>query len=374
MKSESISVRELARIAGVSAATVSLALRESPKLAPETVARIRQLAKDHGYRRNPKLSRILAETVSSRYGHTGEVIACLVTRQTRAQWDPESEGFLGMSARATDYGYKVEPFFFLEEGLTPKRANQILRARGIAGLVILPPPYSMRQDGRLTLPVEWDKFSVVEIDDTITEPVLHRVRHNHLSGIWMALQELETLGYRRIGLCLRKEIEFATHHRWAAGYFYWDKIRGYGIEPLICEQYRPEEIKRWIRKNRLDAVLSPGVEVLGQLEALGIAVPGDLGYASLDLFGQGTKDVSGVDQERGIIGGMAIDLLVTMLHRGVRGEPARPTCWTAGASWRTGVTCARQKNIREISTIDNSLFESPGAVLRQGKSPKKKAG
>jgi len=70
---------------------------------------------------------------------------------------------------------------------------------------------------------------------------------------------------------------------------------------------------------------------------------------------------------------MAIDLLVTMLHRGVRGQPARPTCWTAGSSWRTGGTCVRQKNLHDISTIDNSLFESPGTVLRQGKIQKKKA-
>lgn len=371
MKSESISVRELARIAGVSAATVSLALRESPKLAPATVARIRKLAKAHGYRRNPKLSRILAETVSSRYGHAGEVIACLVTRQTRAQWNPNNQGFRGMCERAADYGYKVEPFFFLEEGLSPKRANQILWSRGIAGLIVLPPPYSLRKDGRLTLPVEWDKFSAVEIDDTITDPVLHRVRHNHLSGIWTALEELEMLGYRRIGLCLRREIELATHHRWAAGYFYWDKIRGLGIEPLICEQYRPEEIKRWIRKNRLDAVLSPGVEVLGEMRTLGLPVPGEFGYASLDLFGPGTKDVSGIDQERAILGGMAIDLLVTMLHRGVRGEPANPSCWTAGSTWQKGSTCVQQKIRRGLPSIDNSLFEAPGAVLRKGGSAKR---
>lgn len=372
MKSESISVRELARIAGVSPATVSLALRQSPKLPQATIARIRQIAKEHGYRRNPKLSRILAETVSSRYGHSGEVIACVVTRQSRAEWNPDNEAFRAMCERAGEYGYKVEPFWFLEEGLSAKRANQILCARGISGLIVLPPPYSLRRDGQLTLALEWEKFSVVEMDDTITHPVLHRVRHNHLSGIWTALQELEMLGYRRIGLCLRREIEFATHHRWAAGYFYWDKIRGYGLEPLICEQYCSAEIGKWIRKNRLDAVLSPGVEVLGELRAMGIVVPDELGYASLDLFGPGTEGVSGINQERGTLGAMAIDLLVTMLHRGARGVPANPTCWTAGSTWLNGGTCVRQKNLRVLPSIDNSLFEVPGALLREAKNSKKK--
>ena len=370
MNSESISIRKLAQIAGVSPATVSLALRESPKLPHATIARIRQIAKEHGYRRNPNLARILSETVNSRYGHVGEVIACIVTRQTRAQWSDGPDSFQSMRERATEYGYKVEPFWFLEEGLSPKRANQILVARGITGLIILPPPYSLRQEGRLSLPIEWEKFCVVEIDDTITDPVLHRVRHNHLAGIWMALQQLETLGYRRIGLCLRREIEYATHHRWVAGYFYWDHIRNYGIEPLICEEYRRDELGSWIRKNRLDAVLGVGAELFRELGAMGIEIPGKLGYGSLDLFGPETKRISGINQERGLLGAMAIDLLVTMLHRGALGIPATPTCWTSIASWQEGNTCVRQKSSEKITSIENSLFEFPSAPLRNGKTPR----
>ena len=363
MHSKSISIRALARIADVSPATVSLALRGSPKLPSSTITRILQIAKEHGYQKNPELSRILTETVQSRYRDTGEVIAALITRQTREQWNPENQPFIAMCERAAEYGYKVEPFWFLEEGFSPKRANEILLARGISGLIVLPPPYSLRKDGRLTLPVDWEKFSVVEIDDTMTDPVLHRVRHNHLAGIWMALQELEMLGYRRIGLCLQAKIELATHHRWAAGYFYWDKIRGCEIEPLICDQYRPDEIRRWIQKNRLDAVLSPGVEVLDLLRSMRIAIPGELGYASLDLFGSEEKDVSGVDQERRILGALAIDLLVTLLHRGERGSPINSTCWTAGSTWKKGQTCVRQKKSRPLPSIENSLFESPCSVL-----------
>ena len=361
--SKSISLRELAKIAGVSPATVSLALRESPKLPQTTIDRIHQIAKDHGYLRNPELSRVLAETVSSRYKQTEEVIACIITRHSREEWDSRKVEYLAMCERANEYGYKVEPFWFLEKGLSAKRANQILWSRGISGLVVLPPPYSLWKDGSLTLPLDWEKFSVVEVDDTITDPVSHRVRHGHLAGIWLAIQELEKLGYRRIGLCLEKKVEFATHHRWTAGYVYWDKIRGQRLEPLICEAYRADEIRSWIQKNRLDAVLSPGVEMLPHLRSMGIGVPDELGYASLDLHGPEAKNVAGINQDRENMYCLAIDLLCTLLQRRVSGVPQKPTCWTSGFSWEKGGTCMTQRNPSEIPLIENVIFDSANTVL-----------
>ncbi|MEN9841953.1 MAG: Bacterial regulatory protein lacI family, partial [Verrucomicrobiota bacterium] len=69
---KSLSLRGLAKLVGVSASTVSLALNESPKLPEATIRRIKEIAKTHGYRRNPKLSRILKATVNTRYKNTGE--------------------------------------------------------------------------------------------------------------------------------------------------------------------------------------------------------------------------------------------------------------------------------------------------------------
>ena len=348
MNPNPISVRTLAKIAGVSPTTVSLALRESPCLPKETISRIRKLAKEHGYQRNPKLTSILTATVNTRYQHTGEVIAYIITRENRREWRPDA-AFQAMRERAKEHGYDFEAFFFLDDGLSGKRANQILQTRGITGIVVCPLPYALRKEGKLTIPLDWSKYSVVELDDTITEPVLHKVRHDHLAGIWLALQELEKLGYRRIGLCVSEEIELATHHRWSAGYFYWVNIRKLQIAPLICKEYNPNEIKRWIKKNRLEVVLSPGVELLDMLIAAGFKVPEDIAFASLDLHDPGSMQVAGIDQERAIFASMAIDLLVTMLNRRASGELHTPTCLTASCTWLHGSTCVVQKNSKRLS-------------------------
>jgi len=250
-----------------------------------------------------------------------------------------------MCKRAADYGYTAEPFWLLEEGLSAARANDILLARGTAGLVVFSPSYTLRKNGILTLPIRWNKFSVVEVDDVMTEPILNRVRHNHLSGIWRALEELEILGYRRIGLCLLDNVEVATHHRWTAGYLYWSRVRGFAnsFTPLISNHFSEGEITQWIRKNRIDAVIGPGVEVLERIRSCGIRVPEDVGFASLDLFGSVTQGVSGIDQRRDVLWPMAIDLLVTTIHRNIKGEPEHPSTLTYAGEWVPGTTCRKVK-------------------------------
>ena len=381
LNAKTISLRALAKIAGVSPATVSLALRESPKLMRKTTERIRKLAKEHGYRRNPKLARIMAETVNSRYAANGETIACIITRQSPSNWNPLREPFLAMSQRCADYGYHLEPFWPFQQGMSATRFNKILWSRGVAGLIICPPSYSLRRNGRLTLPIEWDRFSSVEIDDVMTDPPLNQVRHDHLSGIWLALQEMENLGYRRIGLCLIQDIEMSTHHRWTAGYLYWTHLKGHAgkINPLLCPSYNANQIRRWITRNRLDAVISPTNEALVQVRASGIKVPDDIGYAALDLaFEKSSKDefsplqsdftfppgeVAGIDQCRDEQFERAVDLLVTLIHGGKRGVPPHPIIWNSVEKWQYGTTCGAipEKPIPTTNRAQTATFRGARA-------------
>ena len=353
------SLRSIAKLAGVSVATVSLALRKSPRLLASTVARVESIAQQVGYRRNPELSRVMSETVGSRYRQTGETITCVVSR-SGTTLESISVPFRAMKERAASYGYALESFHLFEDGRSAARANQILWARGTAGLVVLPPPFRLRKDGKITLPIEWNKFCVVELDDVMTEPHLNRVRHNHLGGIWRALEELEILGYRRIGLCLLNHVEFDTHHRWTAGYLYWSRIRGYNdLDPFIFREVSGNDVAKWIRRQRIDAVLAPGVEVLHWMRACGIRVPEEIGYASLDLFDSGAENATGIEQRRDVLWSKAIDLLVTSIHHGERGAPQHPTTSSSAGDWRPGATC-RQLCATPLTRIEEGLIYPHG--------------
>lgn len=358
-----ISLRELARIAGVSPATVSLAMKHSPRLSRETKDRIRQLAKKHGYRPNPRLSRILTETVRSRYKKDGGLIYLIITRYTRKNWNSKNKCFVAMSNRCRELGYALEPFWIQGPNLTPERANQIMYSRGVDGLIIHPPPYSMREGSRLTIPVEWEKFCVVEIDDVITEPILHHVRHDHLSGIWLALQNMEELGYRRIGLCLSPEVDFATHHRWSAGFNYWAATRNLSesIRTPLLYDGNPQTLRSWILSQGLDAVIGPSDDIYKHILEIGLKVPHDIAFAALDIEAveaektrksvskpktsngaPGLPVVAGILQSREEQYSLAVDMLVSLIARGARGVPTQSSTWIIGGKWHPSVTCPKR--------------------------------
>jgi len=54
-----MTTRELARLAGVSSATVSLALRDHPRISKATKSRIVCLARNHGYVVDGRLSELM---------------------------------------------------------------------------------------------------------------------------------------------------------------------------------------------------------------------------------------------------------------------------------------------------------------------------
>ena len=339
-----ISLTDISRETGFSRATVSMALRDDPRLAQKTRDLIQAVAKELKYKPNPHLAKVLAETVRTRYENRGAVLAFLATRDVRDGWRMDRTlGFDAVCRRAAEYGFQVEFFPIQDCGAAPEKLNKLLWARGVAGLLISPLNYEMMTTGKRTLPIEWDNFAAVEIDDTMIYPILNRVRHNHLSGMWKALDALEALGYRRIGLCLTSEVDLATHHRWNAGYLLWRTIRGFDgdLYPFLAKNLEAEPLHRWLQQQRIDAVMSPGTNVWNLLRESGIDVPGEVGFASLDAWGPGAEQVSGIDQRRDLMSGMAVDMLVTLINRNIKGVPEHPTNWTYSGDWQEGLTTRR---------------------------------
>ena len=61
---------DIARLAGVSQMTVSLALRDHPTLPPATRRRIKEIAEEIGYRPDPNIGRMLSYIRSRRVSRT----------------------------------------------------------------------------------------------------------------------------------------------------------------------------------------------------------------------------------------------------------------------------------------------------------------
>ncbi|HYD82899.1 MAG TPA: helix-turn-helix domain-containing protein, partial [Opitutus sp.] len=106
-------LRTLARTLGLSRTTVSDALRGSPRVNPDTVARVREAAKAAGYERNPLTGAVMSLLRRSRGQQFRGVLAAIemVEPGRVAHAVRYNESLLaGVSARADELGFKVERF------------------------------------------------------------------------------------------------------------------------------------------------------------------------------------------------------------------------------------------------------------------------
>lgn len=135
------SIREIAKVAGVSRTTVSDALRDLPSVAPKTKQKIQKIADKMGYQKDARV---------------GELMSYLRERKTKREWIPVAwlhtqptanlfhlaiwrEMYQGAEEKAKSVGFELTHHWLKDPKMPPKRLTQILHARGITGLILSPP-------------------------------------------------------------------------------------------------------------------------------------------------------------------------------------------------------------------------------------------
>lgn len=135
-------MQEIAERAGVGRTTVSLSLRNHPKISEPTRLQIQKLAKEMGYRPNPLVAAHMAHIRALHPKSTSQCLAFLCNRsmaeiQTDAK-TPVWKYFQGARDRAAELGFRLELFNLNAPEMTERRLSQILLARGIDGVIIGP--------------------------------------------------------------------------------------------------------------------------------------------------------------------------------------------------------------------------------------------
>lgn len=354
MKKNTVSLGDIAKRLSVSRMTVSLALRNSHEISEQRREEIHAVAREMGYSAHPEMGRLMAEVARVRNGIMRATLAFVTTEPTENGWKKyDAEMFNVMKAYAAEKGYKLDPWWLSNPALPPERVNEILWSRGITGIVIPNISRKFFEQYNGTLPIEWTKFCVVETGGCLLYPNVHQVLHDHYHGMFLALDELEALGYQRIGFCVRSEDDLRTHHRWTAAYGVWLRLRETAIKPLIRPELEDKKVKAWIADQRLDAVLTPGVP---NIKNWGITNPRKIGFASLDNWGERTKHVTGIDQEMVEMAYAAVDLLVSQVSRKQKGLPEHPMHWLIPGHWVKGKTAVQVREIPRPVGIENELL------------------
>lgn len=318
--------------------TVSLALRDHPRISPAVRKRIHELAEKLGYRINPLVAALMASRRTGK--ETKHVTLAYVTNYpTRYGWRPphhdRPDFFPGAQARARDFGYRLEDFWLAEPGMTPGRFADILSARSINGLIIgrLPP-------GQSSLALDWTRFSCVALGMTLRSPVLHHVTENHFSTARQAMVRCAERGYRRPGFVFSGANDSPrVGDRWLGAFLceqqHWPAADR--LPPCPAVPADAESFAKWFRKTRPDALVATHARpVLAWLGGMGVAVPRDVGL--IDLEGDPALDCAGVRYDPAKIGALGVEMLLGMLHRNETGVPADQHEILLTGVWHEGST------------------------------------
>jgi LacI family transcriptional regulator len=339
-----VTIRDVARQAGLSLATVSLALRNSPRVKAATLARVQAAAKQVGYRPDPLVATLMSRLRGRQTLEGVNVIAILnigsATTSPRSNEKPHGsyigEIVAGMEERVHELGFKAEWFNALGPTMTPRRMGDILHHRGINAVIV--PPLKQHTE---SVDLDWSRFAAVAIGWSLRDPVLHRVCPDQYAGMRIAVDSLVARGYRRIGLCLDEFTDQRVFRKWRAVMEWYNAKAGreLAVPVLVRPGIYREEFQTWFRKHSPHAVVGIAAEIPTWLAEMGVRVPEDVGFCHAS-WTDGQGRCAGIDQQPHIVGRAAVDMVVGQIHRNERGIPEHPTVLEVKPSWRDGPTVA----------------------------------
>lgn len=313
-----ISIRDIARAAGVSHTTVSRALRDSALISVEVRAQIQQLAREMGYTPNA-----VAQSLKAQQTHTIGLVVTTIA-------DPfVGRVVRGIEAVAQEAGFSLLLSVSNNDPEQELAALETFQRRRVDGMIIAAARLSAEQAeraARITTPTvlinpqaeaPYPRFHTLAVDDT--------------SGAQQATQHLLTLGHRAIGYLGAGNRPGSNRARLAG---YRDALSAAGITPRTAwiriappdHRYHSDDVADG--QALLPALLDAGVTAIfcyndmlavGALLACrerGINAPAQLsivGFDDIELAQYVTPALTTIHQPKLRLGQLAMELLLQLL-------------------------------------------------------------
>lgn len=314
---EKMTIRDIARLAGVSKATVSRVLNKKPDVNPDTRERILRLMEEWEF--------VPSITASGLAGGRSRVIGILIPSLT---WPSIPEIMRGVSEVIEQSPYELLLYSIThEEDRTEKDQrdviDRILATKLAAGLLAIFPGQSAEHLSRL----HEQGFPIVMIDDQAKPASIPWVGAGNRKGSYSATRHLLRLGHRRIAHIQGPPKFLVSHERYQG---YCEALNEAGIAPdatLVMEgDFMPQggrscASKLLAMEERPTAIFAANdLMAYGVLTAAGecgLRVPEDLsliGFDDIPLSAHTRPALTTVRQPFYSIGQRAIELLLSLLE------------------------------------------------------------
>lgn len=332
-------VRQIARLAGVSQMTVSRALGNRPRISESTKKKVLKIAQSLGYQPDPeiaKLMRYLRRGVRPRF----QSVLCGLTNWPAGPKPAYFQALLeGAERQAASRGYGFSVLPLSSEPNDSRRVQRMLRGRGVEGVLLLP----QRSPVDLSALLDWRDFSVVAASMSVLGPDVNRVAPHHFANTLRLCRELAARGHRRIGLVIDDHHDLRVNRGLSAAVLSHARHEDVEqVEPLMFQTDMSPVVRTWFRRERPDAIVATSESLVRECaRLLHLPLPGRIAFASanLDPVTPERRLIAGIDERPTEIGAAGIDMLAGLVERRVRGLPTSPASMLLTGSWLCAKSC-----------------------------------
>lgn len=336
----SMSTRRIAQLAQVSPTTVSLALRNSPKIPSATRQRVLLIARQLGYRPNAKVTELMAQLRLKRAPESEACLGVISLYDSPRPWEGQlhlTRIYKGMTERAEALGYRLEPLWLKAPGMTSSRFRSILDSRGIQGLLSFGSPNLDEE-----MPADLDHYAIVTQGVSVKTP-LHRVASHAYNDMWRMMRVVRQRGYQRPGVVIGEYEGARSAHAYLSAYLGWCHLApaaAPAIPVLQLAHVEEERFMPWLRTHRPDVVIfAHHYNALPALEQLlrkhRVRTPADVGIAAVTQVLEGTE-FSGLQANQRLVGACAVEMVVGRIMNGDFGLPRHPRIEMIEMEWIEG--------------------------------------
>jgi len=331
--SDRITIRDLAKLAGVSTATVSLALRDSHEVSPATREKIQALAQKHNYRSHPAVSTLMQQVRSGGRIYDEETIAFIRTGKDAGEnATGPLELLAGAEQEAFRLGYRIETFWAGYLGAKAEQLGRMLYHRGIRGVIWGPMPYP-----HPPLVFPWEHFVPIACTNSTDVANLPIVSIHHTKGMSLLLEQLEQRGAMSIGFLVSEIEELRHDFAWRSGVDIYHYRGGKAKTLYRTTRQMPSEksMRAWVDEHEIDTLV---VSHFFYEQTHFLA--DQLARASLDVPTTDLGRVGGLYQEMGRIGQHAVRSMSVRLTNSIMGLPENAFSVVTQAVFRDGESLA----------------------------------
>lgn len=276
-----VSMREVARLAKVSVATVSMVLNDNPRISRATHMRVQRLIDRLGYRPNR-----LAQSLSGRYT---QVLAVLLPALRHAFADAYfGELISGICDRAGKMGYKVILEQAKPEFIKDREYIEIFERRYVDGILAL----GCNDRHGFLKDFAGGQYPLVVVDNYFSQWNLDHVVCDYRSGAEQVMNYLLQLGHRKIGFINAAQEIRTSRDVWDV---YRTKLQAAGVEPELhwvedgkfTEEGGAKAAQVILDRDKGVTALLAGndkmaVGALHYLSKIGVDVPGQVSVVGFD--------------------------------------------------------------------------------------------